>query len=40
MAYSLDNAQLNSMLNEALREKNAFKYNLTFDITSYQKKNE
>jgi hypothetical protein len=25
-------------MNEALREKNAYKYNLTFDITSYQKK--
>ena len=40
MAYSLKNAMLNSMMNEALREKNAYKYNLTFDITSYQKKNE
>jgi hypothetical protein len=26
------------MMNEALREKNAYKYNLTFDITSYQNK--
>lgn len=40
MAYSLDEAKLNSMMNEALREKNAYKYNLTFDITSYKKKNE
>ncbi len=40
LAYSLETARLNSMMNEALREKNAFKYNLTFDITSYQKKNE
>jgi hypothetical protein len=40
MAYSLEDARLNSMMNEALREKNAYKYNLTFDITSYQKKNE
>jgi hypothetical protein len=40
MAYSLQDSRLNSMMNEALREKNAFKYNLTFDITSYQKKNE
>lgn len=40
MAYNLDGANLNSMMNEALREKNAYKYNLTFDITSYQKKNE
>jgi hypothetical protein len=40
MAYSMQNAMLNSMMNEALREKNAYKYNLTFDITSYQKKNE
>jgi len=38
LAYSFENARLNSMMNEALREKNAFKYNLTFDITSYQKK--
>lgn len=40
MAFSLHDAQLNSMMNEALREKTAYKYNLTFDITSYQKKNE
>jgi hypothetical protein len=40
LAYSLETARLNSMMNEALREKNAYKYNLTFDITSYQKKNE
>ena len=39
-AYNLESAQLNSLMNEALREKNAYKYNLTFDITSYQKKNE
>ncbi len=39
-AYSLESAKLNSLMNEALREKNAYKYNLTFDITSYQKKNE
>jgi hypothetical protein len=38
MAYSLENSRLNSMMNEALREKNAYKYNLTFDITSYQNK--
>ncbi len=38
LAYSLEAARLNSMMNEALREKNAYKYNLTFDITSYQKK--
>lgn len=38
LAYSLESARLNSMMNEALREKNAYKYNLTFDITSYQKK--
>ena len=38
MAYSLQNATLNNMMSEALREKNAFKYNLTFDITSYQNK--
>lgn len=40
LAYSLETARLNSMMNEALREKTAYKYNLTFDITSYQKKNE
>jgi len=39
-AYSLETAKLNSLMNEALREKNSYKYNLTFDITSYQKKNE
>ena len=39
-AYRLESAKLNSLMNEALREKNAYKYNLTFDITSYQKKNE
>jgi hypothetical protein len=38
LAYSLASARLNSMMNEALREKNAYKYNLTFDITSYQNK--
>lgn len=38
LAYSLETARLNSMMNEALREKNAYKYNLTFDITSYQNK--
>lgn len=38
LAYSLESARLNSMMNEALREKNAYKYNLTFDITSYQNK--
>ena len=40
LAYSLESARLNSMMNEALRERNAYKYNLLFDITSYQKKNE
>lgn len=39
-AYSLETAKLNSLMNEALREKSSYKYNLTFDITSYQKKNE
>ena len=39
-AYSLENSELKSIMNEALREKNAYKYNLTFDITSYQKKHE
>jgi hypothetical protein len=38
LAYSLESARLNSMMNEALRDKNAYKYNLTFDITSYQNK--
>src|SRR5574338_90537 len=38
MAYSLEGSRLNSVMNEALREKNAYKYNLTFDITSYQNK--
>jgi hypothetical protein len=40
MAYKLESARLNNLFNEALREKNAFKYNLTFDITSYPKKHE
>lgn len=38
LAYSLESARLNSVMNEALREKNAYKYNLIFDITSYQSK--
>jgi hypothetical protein len=37
-AYSIQNATLNSMLNESLRDKNAYKFNITFDISSYPKK--
>lgn len=38
-AYSIQKATLNSMLNESLRDKNAYKFNITFDISSYPKKN-
>jgi Tfp pilus assembly protein PilN len=37
-AYSIQQATLNSMLNESLRDKNAYKFNITFDISSYPKK--
>lgn len=39
-AYSIESATLNSMLYESLRDKNAYKFNITFDISSYPKKNE
>jgi hypothetical protein len=39
-AYSIDNATLNSMFYEALRERNAYKFNLTFNISAYPKQNE
>ncbi|MCJ7552518.1 MAG: hypothetical protein MUO34_01425 [Ignavibacteriaceae bacterium] len=38
-AYSIQKATLNSMLNESLRDKNAYKFNITFDLSSYPKKN-
>lgn len=39
-AYSLESATLKSVLYEALREQNAYKFNIVFDISSYPKKNE
>lgn len=38
-AYSIQKATLNSMLYESLRDKNAYKFNITFDLSSYPKKN-
>lgn len=37
-AYSIERATLNSMTNESLRDKSAYKFNITFDISSYPKK--
>ena len=39
-AYSIDNATLNSMFYEALRDKSAYKFNLTFNISTYPKNHE
>ena len=39
-AYSIEQATLNSMLYESLRDKNAYKFNLNFNISTYPKKNE
>jgi hypothetical protein len=39
-AYSVESATLNSMFYEALRERNAYKFNLTFNISTYPKNNE
>jgi hypothetical protein len=39
-AYSIEQATLNSMLYESLRERNAYKFNLNFNISTYPKKNE
>jgi hypothetical protein len=39
-AYSIENATLKSMLYEELREKNAFKFNLNFNLPSHPNKNE
>lgn len=39
-AYSIDNATLNSMFYEPLRDKSAYKFNLTFNISTYPKNNE
>jgi hypothetical protein len=39
-AYSIESATLNSMFYEALRDRNAYKFNLTFNISTYPKENE
>ena len=39
-AYSINNSELKSMMYEELREKSAFKFNLTFNISNQQNKNE
>jgi hypothetical protein len=39
-AYSIESATLKSMFYETLRERNAFKFNLNFNLSSYPKKNE
>jgi hypothetical protein len=39
-AYSIESATLNSMFYEALRDQNAYKFNLTFNISTYPKENE
>ena len=39
-AYSVESATLNSMYYEPLRERNAYKFNLTFNISTYPKNNE
>jgi len=36
-AYSIESATLNSMFYEALRDRNAYKFNLTFNISTYPK---
>jgi hypothetical protein len=39
-AYSINNSELKSMMYEELREKSAFKFNLKFNISNQQNKNE
>lgn len=39
-AYSIKNATLNSMFYEPLRDKSAYKFSLTFNISNYPKNNE
>lgn len=39
-AYSIEQATLNSMFYESLRDRNAYKFNLTFNISTYPKENE
>ena len=39
-AYSIEQATLNSMLYESLRDRNAYKFNLNFNISTYPKNNE
>ena len=39
-AYSVESATLNSMFYESLRDRNAYKFNLTFNTSNYPKKNE
>ena len=36
-AYSVESATLNSMFYEALRDRSAYKFNLTFNISTYPK---
>ncbi len=36
-AFSIKSAQLKSMVYEALRDKNAYKFNLVFDLSTFQK---
>ena len=36
-AYSVESASLNSMFYESLRDRNAYKFNLTFNISTYPK---
>ncbi len=39
-AYSFEQATLNSMMYESLRDRNAYKFNLTFNTSTYPKNNE
>ena len=39
-AYSIKSATLQNMFYEPLRDRNAYKFNLTFNISTYPKKNE
>jgi len=39
-AYSIEQATLNSMIYESLRDRNAYKFNLIFNISTYPKENE
>ena len=39
-AYSIEQATLNSMIYESLRDRSAYKFNLIFNISTYPKENE